>query len=85
LIIRGDKAIKNNQLGSARQCLEKAIGALSAQPNPDEFITVSKAQFQEQLLNIESSLKNVNSRDVAKKEKLERNDLDDLFAIKKKW
>ena len=85
LIRRGDKAIKNNQLGSARQCLEKAIGALSAQPNPDEFITVRKAQLQEQLLNIESSLKNVNSRDVAKKEKLERNDLDDLFAIKKKW
>jgi uncharacterized protein YpmS len=85
LIRRGDLAIKNNQLGSARQCLEKAIGALSAQPNPDEFITVKKAQLEEQLLNIESNLKNANSRDVAKKEELERNDLDDLFADKKKW
>lgn len=85
LIRRGDTAIKNNQLGSARQCLEKAIGALSAQPNQDEFITVRKAQLEDQLLNIESNLKNVNSRDVAKKEESERNDLDELFAEKKKW
>jgi hypothetical protein len=85
LIRRGDLAIKNNQLGSARQCLEKAIGALSAQPNPDEIITVRKTQLEEQLRNIESNLKNANSRDVAKKEELEKNDLDDLFAEKKKW
>jgi hypothetical protein len=85
LIRRGDTAIKNNQLGSARQCLEKAIGALAAQPNQDEFIIVRKAQLEDQLLNIESNLKNVNSRDVAKKEKSERNDLDELFAEKKKW
>ena len=85
LIRRGEVAIKNNQLGSARQCLEKAIGALSAQPNPDEFIMVRKNQLEEQLSNIESNLKNANSRDVAKKEELERNDLDDLFAEKKKW
>ncbi|MFT7261866.1 MAG: hypothetical protein ACI9MS_003747 [Glaciecola sp.] len=85
LIRRGDTAIKNNQLGSARQCLEKAIGALSAQPNPDEYITVRKAQLEEQLINIESNLKNTNSRDVAKKEESQRNDLDELFAEKKKW
>jgi hypothetical protein len=85
LIRRGDTAVKNNQLGSARQCLEKAIGALSAQPNPDEYITVRKAQLEEQLRNIESNLKNANSRDVAKKEELEKNDLDELFAEKKKW
>jgi hypothetical protein len=85
LMRRGDTAIKNNQLGSARQCLEKAIGALSAQPNPDEFITVRKAQLEEQLRNLESNLKNANSRDVAKKEELEKNDLDELFAEKKKW
>jgi hypothetical protein len=85
LIRRGDTAVKNNQLGSARQCLEKAIGALSAQPNPDDYITVRKAQLEEQLHNIESNLKNANSRDVAKKEELQKNDLDELFAEKKKW
>lgn len=85
LMRRGDTAIKNNQLGSARQCLEKAIGALAAQPNQDEFIVARKAQLEDQLLNIESNLKNANSRDVAKKEESERDELDDLFAEKKKW
>ena len=85
LMRRGDMAIKNNQLGSARQCLEKAIGALSAQPNPDEFIIARKAQLEDDLLNIEDTLKKANSQDVAKKEESERNELDDLFAEKKKW
>lgn len=85
LMRRGDVALKNNQLGSARQCLEKAIGALSAQPNPDEFILTRKAQLEEQLRNIQNNLKSANSRDVAKKEESERNELDELFAQKKKW
>jgi hypothetical protein len=85
LMRRGENSIKNNQLGSARQCLEKAIGALAAQPNPDEFITLRKAQLEEQLRNLESNLKNANSRDVAKKEESEKNELDDLFSEKKKW
>jgi len=85
LIRRGDTAIKNNKLGSARQCLEKAIDALAAQPNQDEFIVARKAQLEDQLLNIESNLKSANSRDVAKKEESERDELDDLFAEKKKW
>ena len=83
---RSDTAVKNNQAGSARQSLEKAIGALSALPNPDEFITATKAQLEEKLQNIESSLKKANSRDVAKKEELEkkcrqkrRNKLNNLF------
>ena len=39
----------------------------------------------DQLLNIEKNLKTANSRDVAKKEESERNELDELFAEKKKW
>lgn len=85
LIRRGDTAIKNNQLGSARQCLEKAIGALASQPNPDEFIVARQAQLEDQLNNIEKNLKSANSRDVAKKEESERNELDELFSEKKKW
>jgi hypothetical protein len=85
LIRRGDTAIESNQLGSARQCLEKAITALSAQPNPDEFIITKRADLEEQLRNIEKNLKTTNSRDVAKKEQLEKNELDELFSHKKKW
>ncbi|KXI27986.1 hypothetical protein AX660_18850 [Paraglaciecola hydrolytica] len=85
LIRRGDLALKNNQLGSARQCLEKAIGALSAQPNPDEYVVARQAQLEEQLRNIQDNLKNANSMDVKKKQDSERNELDELFAQKKKW
>jgi hypothetical protein len=85
LIRRGEVSLKNKQVGSARQCLEKAIGALASQPNQDEFIIAKKAHLEEKLSNIENSLKNVNSADIAKKEELERNELDELFAHKKKW
>lgn len=85
LVRRGDVAIKNNQMGSARQCLEKAIGALSVQPNPTTYMTKKQAELEDKLKNIESSLKNANSADVAKKEASEKNELDELFAQKKKW
>lgn len=83
LIKRGEDATKKNQLGSARQRLEKVIGALAAQPNPDEYITTKKALLKVQLDNIEVNLKTTNSQDVAKKEKSEKNGLDELFAHKK--
>lgn len=85
LIRRGELAMKNNQMGSARQCLEKAIGALAAQPNPDDYIVSRQAQLEEQLRNIETSLRSANSQDVKKKQESERNELDELFAQKKKW
>ena len=85
LMRRGETAIKNNQLGSARQCLEKAIGALSAQPNPDDYIIARKAQLEEQLRNIEINLKTANKKDVEKREESERSEIDDLFGDKKKW
>ncbi|WP_340680402.1 hypothetical protein [Paraglaciecola sp.] len=85
LIRRGDVAMKNNQMGSARQCLEKAIGALAAQPNPDDYVVARQAQLEEQLRTIADSLKSANSMDVKKKQESERNDLDELFAEKKKW
>ncbi|MDP5039910.1 MAG: hypothetical protein NWQ26_03465 [Paraglaciecola sp.] len=85
LIRRGDVAIKNNQMGSARQCLEKAIGALAAQPNQDDYTITRQAQLEEQLRGIQDSLRSANSKDVKKKQESERNELDELFAQKKKW
>jgi hypothetical protein len=85
LIRRGDVALKNNQMGSARQCLEKAIGALAAQPTQDDYTITRQAQLEEQLRNIQDNLRNANSKDVKKKQESERNELDELFAQKKKW
>lgn len=85
LIRRGDIAIKNNQMGSARQCLEKAIGALAAQPNPDEYVVSRHAQLEERLRQLQDELRNTNSMDVKKRQDAERNELDELFSQKKKW
>lgn len=85
LMRRGEVAIKNNQMGSARQCIEKAIGALAAQPNPDDYIVTRQAQLEEQLRNIQDTLRTANTQDIKKKRESERNELDELFSQKKKW
>ncbi|MDU0354660.1 hypothetical protein RS130_12690 [Paraglaciecola aquimarina] len=85
LVRRVDVAIRNNQMGSARQCLEKAIGALSSQPSPTAYMTNKQAQLEDQLNNLENSLKNVNKKDVAEREASEKDELDELFSEKKKW
>jgi hypothetical protein len=85
LIKRGENAIKKDQLGSAKQCLEKAIGALVAQPNPDEYITTKKAILEEQLDNIEVNLKTTNILDVAKKENPKKAVLTNCLRTRKKW
>ena len=85
LMRRGEASMKANQMGSARQCLEKAIGALSTQSNPDNYITSRKAQLEDQLSKIQEKLRSTNTEDVAKKRESERNELDELFADKKKW
>jgi hypothetical protein len=86
LMSRTNVAIKNNQLGDARQFLEKAIYMLSAQPNPDEFIIARKALLEKRLLDIQDTFRKANSQVLAKKEELEKNELDDLFSQKKnKW
>ncbi len=85
LIKRGDTALQNNQFGSARQCLEKAIAALSNQANPDDYIMAKQAKLEQKLLDIEKNLRSANSRDVAKKVESEKDELDELFFEKKKW
>ncbi len=85
LVRRVDVSIRNNQLGSARQCLEKAIGALSSQPSPTAYMITKQTQLEEQLENLENSLKSANKSDVAKKQASEKNELDELFSEKKKW
>lgn len=82
---RGQAAISSNMLGSARQYYEKAITALSAQAQPDEYIKVRKTELEAQLREIQDNLRNVNAQDRAKKEEEERDELDELFAPKKKW
>lgn len=82
---RGNAALQSNMLGSARQYFEKAIAALESQTQPDQYNLERKGQLSEQLKTIQDNLKNVNAQDRAKKQEEERDELDELFAPKKKW
>ena len=81
----GNAALSSNMLGSARQYFEKAIAALGAQSQPDEYCLRRKAQLETQLQEIQDNLRNANAEDRAKKQEEERDELDELFAPKKKW
>ncbi|MFC3095793.1 hypothetical protein DRW07_07230 [Alteromonas sediminis] len=82
---RAAAALKTNMLGSARQYLEKAIAAMENQNHPDDYTIRRLAQFRDQLAEIQDQLKNANAQDRAKKKEEERDELDELFAPKKKW
>lgn len=82
---RGKAAMQTNMLGSARQYFEKAIAALNAQNQPDAYTLKRKAELEEQLRSIQDNLRNANAQDRAKKQEEERDELDELFAPKKKW
>lgn len=82
---RGQAALQVNMLGSARQYFEKARAALENQSQPDEYVRSRLAVIKEQLHNIQDNLKNANAQDRLKKKEAERDELDELFAPKKKW
>jgi len=82
---RGMMAHQKEMLGSARQYLEKALLTISESPLQTDYCTSKKAEIQNILEDITSSLKNTNAKDAAKKAKAEEDDLDLLFQPKKKW
>jgi len=82
---RGMAARSANMLGSARQYFEKAIATLSAQTYSDEYISSKKAEIENLLEEITNELKVTNATDRKKKAEQEQDDLDVLFAPKKKW
>ncbi|MEW9796858.1 hypothetical protein [Alteromonas sp. CYL-A6] len=85
LIKRGRSALNSGMLGSARQYFEKAVTALENQANPDEYSMSRLSTIKDWLAEIQDNLKNVNAQDRAKKKEEERDELDELFAPKKKW
>lgn len=85
LIKRGRTAQSTNMLGSARQYYEKAKLALENQTVQDEYTSSKLATLNSWLHEIQSDLKSVNEKDRARKQEEERDELDELFAPKKKW
>lgn len=81
---RGKMAKNNGMTGSARQYFEKAMATLDAQVYTDEYIMNSKAEVQGYLEDIAREL---NADKAAKSAEFaeEQDNLDVLFAPKKKW
>ena len=82
---RASGALNTKMLGSARQYLEKGIKAMESQSGLDDFLAKRLVQFKQQLAQIQDELKNANAKDRERKKEEERDELDELFAPKKKW
>ncbi len=82
---RARAAMKGGMMGSARQYLEKAIAAVNAFPNQDAYTHGVRSKLETKLREIQENLTRVNAEDRAKKAEEERDELDELFAPKKKW
>ncbi|HCV03361.1 MAG TPA: hypothetical protein DG048_11995 [Pseudoalteromonas sp.] len=84
-IKRGMSARSANMVGSARQYFEKALATLSSVSYSDEYVNSKKQEVENYLEAISSELKASNATSLKKKAEQEQDDLDVLFAPKKKW
>lgn len=82
---RAHAALSGGMVGSARQYLEKAIAALKATSVSDDYVSAAIARLDEKLYNIKENLTRENAADAAKRAEAEKDELDELFAPKKKW
>ncbi|MFC0117067.1 hypothetical protein ACFFK7_03920 [Pseudoalteromonas xiamenensis] len=84
-IKRGRSARAANMVGSARQYFEKAYATICSVTYNDEYVSEKRAELEKYLEEISIELKASNASSVKKKAEQERDDLDVLFAPKKKW
>lgn len=84
-IKRGLSARSANMVGSARQYFEKAHATLSAVTYSDEYVTTKRQEVEGYLEAISVELRASNASALKKKTEAEQDDLDVLFAPKKKW
>lgn len=83
-IKRGKLAKKNGMTGSARQYFEKAMATLDAQPYSDDFLIAAKQDLKIMLDEIAREL-NANKSPEPAESSDDEDNLDALFAPKKKW
>jgi len=82
---RANEAITGNQQGSARQYIEKAVNALKAHKPQDEYTSARISDFESTLSGLENAMKANNLAQIAEAKANESEDIDQLFAPKKKW
>ncbi|WP_372763268.1 hypothetical protein [Pseudoalteromonas sp.] len=84
-IKRGLSARAAGMVGSARQYFEKAQTSLNAVTYSDDYVTAKTQEVEGYLDEISSELKASNASALKKKAAEELDELDVLFAPKKKW
>ncbi|CAD2224943.1 conserved exported hypothetical protein [Pseudoalteromonas sp. 3J6] len=84
-IKRGLAAQTAGMVGSARQYFEKAAATLNSVSFNDDYITAKRVEVEGYLETISTELKASNATSLKKKNEQEQDDLDVLFAPKKKW
>lgn len=82
---RATDAVIHNLQGSARQYIEKALIALAKQKTPNDYIGSKTRELTDMLNNLESTLKDKNVQNILADKAKEKEDIDTLFAPKKKW
>ncbi|WP_395343705.1 hypothetical protein PN836_003975 [Ningiella sp. W23] len=84
---RAKDAVATQMQGSARQYLEKAISALAKQKPQDDYTVNRAKELMAMLEGLESTLRDKNVKAVLadKAKEKEKEDIDTLFAPKKKW
>jgi hypothetical protein len=82
LIKRSNRALKNEQLGSAKSTLEKAITILSSQPNKTEYISNKQIHLEKKLSDLSKPIK---VPQLIKEEVESKANMDAIFGDKKKW
>ena len=84
-IKRGLSARSAGMVGSARQYFEKALVLLNTVSYSDEYISDKSQEVEGYLEEISVELRASNANALKKKTEQEQDDLDVLFAPKKKW
>lgn len=82
---RAHDAMASGMQGSARQYLEKAVNALNSHKPQDEYTNKRIEDYNKILNSLESAMKESNLAKVAAEKAKESEEIDELFAPKKKW
>lgn len=84
-IKRGLSARDANMVGSARQYFEKVQATLNSVSYSDDYVNAKRQEVEQYLEDINVELRTTNANALKKKTEQEQDDLDILFAPKKKW
>lgn len=83
---RANDAVNNKMQGSARQYVEKAIKALNSHKHQSDYTKSRKEDLEKMLKGLETNVRNSNLKQVMEtQEQDKKEDIDSLFAPKKKW